>query len=265
MIIKLESLAMRLRFEDTESLVELCASATNYYKTKIDFKQKDGKWKVRILTPSKGLLKKVQKRINRMLRDVPLPHYVHGARRKHSSITNARVHQGNNEFFVTDLKNFFPSISHLRVYNAFIAAGFSPDVSSALTRLTTYRGILPQGTPTSSAIANLCFIPTGERLFNLAKSFSGKYSQYVDDLTFSAAREFKTFTPRVIQIIASAGFKVSRKKTGYKRGPISVTGAIARNNNLAIPQNIYDRLADPTITEDTRKGLLLYKAQIENA
>jgi hypothetical protein len=41
---------------------------------------------------------------------------------------------------------------------------FSPEVARILTQLTTYKGRLPQGSPTSSTNANLVFVKTGKNL-----------------------------------------------------------------------------------------------------
>ncbi len=46
---------------------------------------------------------------------------------------------------------------------------FSPTVARVLTQLTTYKGRIPQGAPTSPMIANLVFVKTGKKLEEFAK------------------------------------------------------------------------------------------------
>lgn len=55
------------------------------------------------------------------------------------------------------------------VYKTFISYGFSPDVASKLTRLTTYKGALPQGAPTSRLLSNLAFAATADKIEDLLK------------------------------------------------------------------------------------------------
>ena len=55
-----------------------------------------------------------------------------------------------------DVKDFFPNVRHYIVYRMFRRElGFGRDVARLLTRLTTFRAGLPQGAPTSTAIANV--------------------------------------------------------------------------------------------------------------
>jgi len=265
MIKRLSSLAARLGFENQEAMLDFCLRIDEFYYTKIDLKRKGIGWKARILNPSKGTLKLVQKKISKLLHEIEMPQYVQGSRKGRGSVSNARLHQGNKEFFVTDLKDFFPSINNRRVYEAFAASGFSPDVSRVLTTFTTFRGKVPQGAPTSSGVANLCFLEIDSRLSSIANAYGITYTRYVDDLVFSSPRAFIDLSQTIISVVAAGGFKVSRKKTHYKRGPMVVTGAIVRNNGLAITPKTQKKLNCGLISEKSKRGLLAYKKQVETA
>jgi RNA-directed DNA polymerase len=85
-----------------------------------------------------------------------------------------------------DLKNFFPSISHYKVYELFHKKlDCAPKVASLLTRLSTVKGQVPQGGPMSTDIANLVMRRTDRRLRKLAKKFNINYTRFVDDISFS--------------------------------------------------------------------------------
>ena len=80
------------------------------------------------------------------------------------------------------------------VYNTLVEKGFSPDVASVITKLTTFKGHLPQGAPTSTTLANLVFLPTGLKLNEIAKQHNLRFTIFVDDVTFSSHNDFKHLT-----------------------------------------------------------------------
>ena len=46
-----------------------------------------------------------------------MPQYVYGGVQGKNNVRNARFHQGNKYIFTTDLKSFFPTISHKQVFS----------------------------------------------------------------------------------------------------------------------------------------------------
>jgi RNA-directed DNA polymerase len=149
-----------------------------------------------------------------------------------SNISNARQHLGNKYFFTADLKSFFPSITYRMVYNTFISYRFSPDVASVLTRLTTYKGGLPQGTPTSPLLSNLVFVPTGNKILELIKPYNIRFTTFLDDFTFSSRTDFKHLTSKILKIIQQDNFWLSHKKIFYKTKSPEVTGITIEGNKL---------------------------------
>ena len=94
-----------------------------------------------------------------------------------------------------------------------------------LTKLTTYKGHVPQGAPTSTYIANLVFTKTGNELAQLAKEYNITFTSFVDDLTFSSCCDFHFLVPTIIDIITRNGFIISHQKTFYQSHCPSITGA----------------------------------------
>jgi RNA-directed DNA polymerase len=226
---------------------------------------KNGKPKARILNPSHNRLKVIQKRIQKnILLSLNLPDYAYGAVKSRDNVDNANVHKGKKFKFTTDLRNFFPSISHARVFKMFRSYSFSPEVSRLLTQLTTYKGRLPQGSPTSSTIANLVFVKTGNNLDSFARKHNITFTSFIDDLTFSSPYDFKEMTSEVLEMIKMDGFKISNNKTNYSRSPI-VTGIHPMNNYLKLPSTFDDKLDSESITPETKKGLLQYKSKVDKA
>lgn len=115
-----------------------------------------------------------------------------------------------------DIKNYFPSISHHRVYNLFSDLGCSPDVSCLLTKLTTHKWHVPQGTPTASSIANLVTTLWIEpRLRALCDREGFNLTIYVDDISISGPYRLIGFKNTFLKILTSSGF-------AYREGKIKI-------------------------------------------
>ena len=172
----------------------------------------------RLLERPKPLLKESQRRVLRHILDLVPPHPdAQGFRRGHSVVTHARRHTGQKVVLGFDLEDFFASVSAGRVYGIFRGAGYPEEVAYRLTGLCTNvvpraawaaqpcrderllgswhrlgRRLavphLPQGAPTSPALANLAAFGLDRRLSALAASSGAVYSRYADDLTFSGGR-----------------------------------------------------------------------------
>jgi RNA-directed DNA polymerase len=207
-----------------------------------DFKKyKDGTIKERTIRPSLKELKVIQGNIkNKILVPIPLPDCVHGGVKGRSNITNAKPHQGNKFQFTTDLQEFYPNITSRRVYDTFIKLKFSPHFSHWLTKLTTWKFELPQGTPTSTHIANLVFLETDLQLTELCQKHKITYTRYVDDLTFSTQKDFRPLLNDILNIVTSNGFKLSYRKTKYS-GNQTVTGIEVFLNKIDAPEKIIEK------------------------
>ena len=173
-------------------LARLCEIADDikpHYKLTALPDKKD-KTKIRMLRVPAYELKDIQKRIkNNVLDRIALDDCVHGGVRDRSPRTNATDHLGQRCVVNLDVKKFFPKIRHYVVYRMFQQElGCGRDVARLLTRLTTYGGQVPQGAPTSTAIANvLLSVPVDGPVTKRAKASNVRYTRFVDDVTFSGS------------------------------------------------------------------------------
>jgi RNA-directed DNA polymerase len=228
-------------------------------------KLKNGVVQKRVLNPSIKRLKVIQKRLQSIiLQKLKIPEYAFGAIKGKDNISNAKKHQGKKYIFTTDLTNFFPSVSHKQVFEMFVSFDFSPTVARYLTKLTTYKGKLPQGAPTSPIVANLVFVKTGKRLQEFAALNNLTFTSFVDDLTFSSPSDFKEKTQSILDAVIADGFKISHKKTNYKSKLPTVTGIIVKNNNLDLPKKFKDKLKDKNQTKERLNGLERYHDRVVN-
>lgn len=271
MINTIKHLAYTLKVEPLE-LKNIIASIDNFYYEKVEIKldkngtpkTKNGRIQQRILNPSVKRLKVIQKRIkNSILDNLDVPDYAFGGIKGKDNILNAKKHQGKKFNFTTDLKDFYPSISHHQVFEMFRSYKFSPTVARLLTQLTTYKGRLPQGTHTSPLLANLVFIKTGRKLDKFAKENGMTFTSFVDDLTFSAPVDFKEKAHCIIDTILADGFKISHNKTFYKTKQPIVTGLVVKNNKIGLTDTFKIKLqVKEGKTEAQIKGLELYAQRV---
>lgn len=237
------------------------------YKEDGQPKTKNGVVQKRVLNPSIKRLKVIQKRLQRnILQKLGIPEYAYGAIRGKDNISNAKRHQGKKYVFTTDLTNFFPSVSNKQVFEMFVSFDFSPTVSRYLTQLTTFRGKLPQGAPTSPIVANLVFVKIGKNLQAFAAMNNLTFTSFVDDLTFSSPVDFKEKTEQILDIVKTDGFKISHKKTNYKSKLPIVTGIIVKNNNLDLPSEYKSKLTDSaTQSKERLEGLKRYYERVRTS
>lgn len=221
-------------------------------------------WTRTIDAPSREL-KYIQSKINKYLvENIKMPEYAYGGVKGKDNIVNALRHKGIKYVFQTDIKDFFPFITNKMVYNMLVHNGFSPDVASVITKLVTYKGHLPQGSPASTTIANLVFVPVGKRLQQFAVDNKLRFTTFVDDVTISSQTDFKHIVPDILEIITAGGFKISQQKTTYKSGIKEITGVRLPNNTLTTTKQFKYKYSDiESLPDNRRRGVENYKQRIQ--
>jgi retron-type reverse transcriptase len=161
-----------------------------------------------------------------------------GFRRGFSCATGAKRHVERPFLWNIDLQDFFPSIVKERVAHAFSSIGYPVGAASVLASLCCLDGKLPQGAPTSPALANYIFFQVDVRIGEAARIANVVYTRYADDLSFSALEPInEDFQQNVSRIIRDAGFRINRGKSRLM-GPKccrQVTG-LTVNEKVCIPR-----------------------------
>lgn len=219
---------------------------------------------LRLIEEPKPLMKRLQRRILHGLLDhIPAHPAAHGFVRGRNCISAAASHAGEALVLSFDLADFFPSVSYARLYAAFRSFGYPRAVALALTNLTTARTPpevlqtprlaarpllqhrhLPQGAPTSPALANLTAFRLDQRLGALARSIGAHYTRYADDLTFSGDPHIAAILTRAVPEIAhTEGFRLNPAKTraATQAQRQNVTG-LTVNAHINTPRKAYDHL-----------------------
>jgi hypothetical protein len=133
-------------------------------------------------------LKAIHKKIKEeIFHQVYFPMYLTGSIKGRDYVLNAEQHQNKSVLICEDVKKFFPSVRADRVKDVWLEFfGFSDDVASLLTQLSTKDGGLPQGAITSSYLANLVFFRDEPLLHAKLAERGIDYSRYVDDMAMSS-------------------------------------------------------------------------------
>ena len=228
----------------------------------------------RLIEVPKPRLKAMQRRILAEILDRIPPHRAaHGFRAAHSIRTFVAPHVGRALVLRLDLRDFFPSIWRARVMAIFLTAGYPEPVAELLAgfctnttprpvldeapvtnaemrrrvRLLYARPHLPQGAPTSPALANLAAWRLDCRLAGLAHSVAANYTRYADDLVFSGETDFARNAHRLAihvgAIAIEEGFEVHwHKLRAMRRGVAQHAAGLVLNDCVNIPRGDFDRL-----------------------
>ena len=194
----------------------------------------------------KPRLKEIQRQILSEILNHIRPHSAaHAFRSEHSTLTCAGPHVGQRVVLRIDLRDFFPSIRSSRIHALFHTLGFPDEVARLLTGLCTNlirddvlpthisnehrqelwhtfgQPHLPQGAPTSPALANLCAYRLDCRLAGVARVVGASYTRYADDLVFSGDHNFERHLARfrifVCAVVLMEGFAIRHRKTRVMR------------------------------------------------
>lgn len=166
-----------------------------------------------------GPLKSLHRQLkNRIFSRVYFPDYLQGSLKGRDYVSNADLHKNKQILICEDVKKFFPSVSETFVEDVWRGFfGFSREVTSVLTRLTTKDGALPQGAITSSFLANLVMWRREPLLHAKLAAMGITYSRYVDDMSMSSTVHLdKAAQTKVIGMVygmlAAHGLRASRHK-----------------------------------------------------
>ena len=237
---------------------------------------------IRLIEAPKERLKTLQRRILADILDRIPPHAAaHGFVHERNIKTFAAPHAAQHILLRIDLRDFFPSIRRARVQTIFRTLGYPEPVADLLGGITTtctprdvFRGApqvdlahlralyvqshLPQGAPTSPALANACCYRLDCRLAGLAEAAGAQYTRYADDLAFSGdvafARGAERFASHAAAIALEEGFAVNFRKTRImRRGVQQHLAGLVVNEHVNIKRDDFDRLK-ATLTNCVRNG-----------
>jgi len=246
---------------------------------------------LRLIESPKQRLKQMQREIlTGILEHIPAHDAAHGFVKGRSIKSFAAAHRRKQVVLRMDLREFFPSIRSARVQAFFRTAGYPERVADLLGGLCTTatpRHVfsqnristpeftidptalfhiwqtyaiphLPQGAPTSPALANLCAYRADCRLNGLAHAARSTYTRYADDLAFSGGADFdrcvERFAIHAAAILLEEGFEVNHRKTRVmRRGVRQYLAGVVANEHVNVVRADFDRLK-AMLTNCVRRG-----------
>jgi hypothetical protein len=261
-------------FADGQGRSRRASSALQHYRWRA-LPKRGG---VRLVAAPKPRLKEIQRRLLRhVLSEIALHDAAHGCVPGRSVRTALEPHASARVLIRLDLESFFPTVSAGRIRGLLRARGIEDEVAELVTGLCTTavpvrvwsaaprptdpRAIvahvrlgellraphIPQGAPTSPALANAVSYGLDRRLAALVARFGGRYTRYVDDLTFTGGPFLLThrhrFVDAAMTVVLDEGFTIAHRKTALQTsaGRLHTLGAVCNDRpRLARPER--DRL-----------------------
>lgn len=193
-----------------------------------------------------GWLKQVHKRIANLFSRIELPNYLYSIKGR-SYIDNAFQHIGTKALIKTDIKSFYPNVTHQMVYQMFVHDfKCAKDIALHLANICCYKQEhLPTGSTLSGKIA---FFATRKMFDEIEKLVvhdnDCKLTVYVDDITISGKNATTNLLSKVRKIIRNHGHKTKNKKSisFASTSPKTVTGIVIVDNELRLPNKRHHQL-----------------------
>ncbi len=233
--------------------------------------KRSGGWRL-LEVPQPYLLALQRKLLDMLLAGLPAHQAACGFVRGRSVLQHAQAHAGQAVLLKFDLQDFFGAVTARRVHAIFTTLGYGDEVARQLTALCTVAtpepvlqrlraqgGLtwqqtqrlrdahLPQGAPSSPALANLAAFGLDLRLAGLAQALGARYTRYADDLVISGPATLRAARARIARWVGSIaideGFVLNHRKTRCAEAARrqAVCGMVV-NQRLNLPREAFDLL-----------------------
>ena len=272
-------LAVLLKIENIKKIGQISNSYRPYIANET---------KKRLIEPVESEeLKKIQKNIQLLLKEIKYNDNVFSGVPGKSYIDNGKYHIGCKNIVALDISKFFPNINREKVYNFFkYKMENSSDVAKILTDLCTidlrkinnldknvieyinekkirFMNHIPTGSSISCILSYLVNYIMFDEIDTLCREYNCKMSVYVDDIVISSSEIINNnLISKVIAIIKNNGYRISKSKLKhYKTNEFKrVTGSILykEGKKLVVPNKIkYRRIKitkNTLLSNEKKKG-----------
>lgn len=181
---------------------------------------------------------------------------VHSFVKGKSTLTAVLPHVNNKYFFLTDVRNFYPSISPSDVRKILLRDKDTipiADIEShidLIVRMTTYGNSLPVGFPTSPQISNAFLLGFDREIKKYCVSNDLVYTRYADDLivsgkSFEQLADLRAVVQDYLKKYASPSLMVKERKTRITQfgNKVKILGlVILPNGRITIDSKYKDKI-----------------------
>lgn len=219
-------------------------------------------------------LKKAQRKIHKYIcscitfENIP---YLHSTIRNVSYASNSKVHVGEKNVLMIDLKDFFTKINKDKVKKTFmhffdlhnnIAEIYASILTSPNDEPPFHNDyVLGQGLPSSPIIAYLCNADLFDYLNKYCCENNIKMTVYVDDVTFSSNEKIKQETiDKIIGTFIANGLKVNRNKVHLSdfNKKAKITGCYVSNQGIKVKNSKHEEIK--VLYEEIKRKLQLLES-----
>ncbi len=227
------------------------AMALRNHKYYREFSIRQGKKRRNIQSPRVSL-KVIQKWLGfHLAQALPLADYVYGFVPGRSAIDAAAKHCGASWVYSVDIEDFFPSTKSTLVFEAILNLGYPEKGAKLIERLSSYRGFIAQGAPSSPVLSNLVMAPVDKGLKVVADEFGATLTRYADDIVFSGHGDFPDeLSVRVAKVFDETAWKLAQNKEYLAR---SESGQRLKVHGLLVNGEV------PRLTKGYRNRIRAYK------
>ena len=248
---------------DSSEFEQVLDRAPNLYDPYYIPKKSGGR---RRIEPPRKELKQVQRQlVDQVFRKLPSHELIYP--RYNCTIRDALLpHQSQPIVITLDVKDFFPSIKREAVGCLYRSFGFNNEISNLLERLTTYKGHLPQGAPTSPIIARHYSTGLIEKVLSYLPINNTQLTVYADDIIISGPSGLKRSISGITKLARRHRLTINRDKIRVMHKPSDQRAlGVLLHPRLHMPLSFVERMERHRANGDMKKykGMLSYRCFIE--
>jgi retron-type reverse transcriptase len=187
-------------------------------------------------------LKLLQAKLARWLGRITPPDYLFCPVKGRCYVGNAAQHRGQRIVHCLDIRKYFPSTSSRRVFWFFHKImKCERDIAAILTRLSTYKGYLPTGSPLSPILSYFAHFDVWEAIAKICGENGYRLTVYIDDVTISGTNLSAKIIWNIKTLIHRSGLRYHKEKS-YFDCPAEITGVIVHGYRLLPPNRQMKKL-----------------------
>ena len=249
-----------LNMLECKEISEIIQAIEKGYERYRKFKNGKFRW---IEAPNDNLKILQQKLLEYLQKCLKCPPYCMAGFKGQNNIKNADKHKCKREVITMDIAHYFPNTKEKYIRKLFAEVyGAKGEVLELLVELTTYKGYLPTGAPTSTLLVCFAHKEIFDDIYEKMKELDVDMTVYVDDITLSTHKHIGNWVIKYVKnSIKTHGLYLKKskiKRYGYKYAV--VTGVhISQSGKMSAPFDtghgvVYD-LTEKELSEMTLKEL----------